>query len=562
MAAQATVLHVVLRFNGAIDDFDDATQAAVALWLRALLGCWWPVCDVALYVFAGSVVVDATVTVLEDDQEKHDDDDDDDDDDDATSADPASSPGAPPTRGVSEAVTLAAAALSNASDAEVAETSSQLANLTGLPDLEVLAAPTVQVQTNITVMIVVAPPPPPDAPPLPPLAPPPLAPPPTPPMPPLPAPPPTPRPLPSSPSPADGLGADEDSDSSLPMTVIAAAVAGAVGLLACVAVACAWWRCRHGKRWHKSNTNHPNLDRISGGRGPKQPAAGSKGKVVKDNPLVALAVSQHDAPDKPRNSAGRRGSRGSRGHATAPPQLHATQHLDETSARSSRTASWASRAGRTSGRGSSGSAESVVLAKPLDGSPCFARSRLTEQARFEAVPREDDDDAAAEVEVEAAPAVAEAAAPTAEPQAPTAGETAGLPHRKTLPEPKVQRRRSARESRRRSGLACDAVPPTADAADIALEMSQQGDDERSRVHRVQPTICREPSQVATSFDEALALERSDTSGYLGARVEDGPSQSHADDGTHAPRGEGHGAAASETRPRGRSALGHMLSYQI
>lgn len=441
MAAQATVLSVVLRFNGAIDDFDDATQAAVALWLRMLLGCWRPACDVALYVFAGSIVVDAAVTVLETDEEK------------SAAATPselasgsASGPSVPPALSVSEAVTLAAAALSNASDAELTEANNQLVSLTDLPDLVVLAAPTVQVRTDVTVTILVAPPPPPGRPPLPPLTPPPVASPPARPMPPRPAPPPTSRPPPllPPPAPADGLGQEEggdpDSSSNLPMAVIAAAAAASVGLLACVAAGCTWWRCRHGKRWRKNGASRPSLD-------------------------------------EPRARTSRRVSRHS----------------------------------RFSGRGSSGSAESVVIAKPLE-------------ARFEAAPRDDDS-----AGVAAATHVA-VVAPTVEPQAAEAQQ---------------RRRRSSRDTRRRSCSASRAVPPTADAADVSLEMSQEGDDEPSRVHRVQPTICREPSQVATSFDEALAFER----GSQG-------------DGAYVPRGEGVGAAGGETRPRGRSALGHRLNHQI
>ena len=185
----ATVVSIGLTLAGSVESFDATARASLKTSLQDTLSCYEPVCLMELVLSAGSVNVDARMTIPQ-------------------SADFGS--------GSSEANATTGASLS--ADAIAASVQAAAANLTAQPpssissrlaaagavgvSVESAAAPTVQ--TDVVIPLAVAPPPPSLPPAPPPPSPPPPSPPPAPPPPPsLPPPPPT-DPPPLTP-PSDGL---------------------------------------------------------------------------------------------------------------------------------------------------------------------------------------------------------------------------------------------------------------------------------------------------------------------------------------------------------------------
>lgn len=171
-------MSVGLTLSGSVDDFDDSSRESLSQSFKTTLGCFEPECFLELRISAGSVAVDAIMTIP---------------DAATTTTTAAATTGASTVVNVT-AISQAAADLVAMPPASI---SSQLAAAGAAVSVE-SAAP-VDVQTNVVVPLVVGPPPPSPPPPTPPPSPPPPSPPPTPPPPTSPAPSPPPGLPPSSP---------------------------------------------------------------------------------------------------------------------------------------------------------------------------------------------------------------------------------------------------------------------------------------------------------------------------------------------------------------------------
>ena len=186
VSVPATVVSVGLTLGGTIEDFDETAQTALATSLKDTLGCFEPACFLRLVVSAGSVSVQAQLTIptaapissAADISTSN-----------ASASASASDPAAAAAAAAADAAAAAAAdavaaTIKQAAEALAAKPAAEISSTLAARGaaVTVTSAAPVTTQTGVTVPIAVAPPPPrfpsPEGPPPPPPPPPPLPPPP------------------------------------------------------------------------------------------------------------------------------------------------------------------------------------------------------------------------------------------------------------------------------------------------------------------------------------------------------------------------------------------------